>query len=100
MTPGPAILSPPNGCHPERSLAESEGNRQTESKDPYRAEAAGFKAGNFRVIVRFFDEQETEHLPLPSCEATAWESPSRKCRVTTRNTNQSCREVTPTTKRQ
>jgi hypothetical protein len=100
MTPSSAVLSPPNGCHPERSVAESEANRQTQSKDPYRAEAAGCKAGNFRIIIRFFDEQETEHRPLPSCEAAAWESPSRKCRVTTQNTNQCCREVTLTTKRQ
>jgi hypothetical protein len=100
MTPSSAVLSPPNGCHPERSVAESEANRQTQSKDPYRAEAAGCKAGNFRIIIRFFDEQETEHLPLPSCEAAAWESPSRKCRVTMENTSKSRRDGTDATKRQ
>jgi hypothetical protein len=101
MIPSSAISSPPKGCHPERGLAESEANRQTQSKDPYRAEADGFKAGNFRVVVRFFDNHETEQLPVSSREAAECESPARKCRVTIDSSIESRRDVIlATTKRQ
>ena len=82
-------------CHPERSLAESEANRQTESKDPYQCDTADAacleirgvcaesrsSASNFRIVVRFFDEHESELRSVSSCEAAAWESPARQCRV-------------------
>ncbi len=45
-------------CHPERSLAESEATRQTESKDPVPAIATNGNARNSRVVVRFIDDSE------------------------------------------
>jgi hypothetical protein len=42
-------------CHPERSLAESEANCQTQSKDPVPAATSTGAAGNFRIVIRFFD---------------------------------------------
>ncbi len=74
------ILKP---CHPERSLAESEANRQTESKDPYDPDTSRSTEANFRVVVRFFDEHEAELRPVPSHEEAAWESPTRQCRMGT-----------------
>lgn len=68
-------------CHPERSLAESEANRQAQSKDPCRARTAEANAENFRVVIRFFDEHQTEQLLTSSREAAVWDSPARKCRV-------------------
>lgn len=64
--------------HPGRSLAEGEANRQTQSKDPYHADKARDTETSFRVVVRFFDEQEAERRPAPSREAPAWESPARQ----------------------
>ena len=42
-----------NLCHPERSLARSDANRQTQPKDPY---SSADSVGNFRITVRFFAE--------------------------------------------
>lgn len=56
-------------CHPERSLAKSEANRQTESKDPCNLGMAWGQAASFRIAVRFFDEQGAEVLHAPSREA-------------------------------
>jgi hypothetical protein len=67
-------------CHPERSLAVSEANRQKQSKDLVFAEGIS-SAGSFRIAVRFLDEQGIEFFPSPSRGAAAWESPARKCRV-------------------
>ena len=73
-----------NACHPERSPATSEASRQTQSKDPYKHDAAGGQSGNFRVVVRFFDEgdldsaQAREYLPGRSREAAEECSPRRK----------------------
>jgi hypothetical protein len=67
-------------CHPERSLAESEANRQTQSKDPYQRDTALANERNFRIAVRFFDADEAEHRPVSNREAAAWESPARQCR--------------------
>jgi hypothetical protein len=68
-------------CHPERSLAEREANRQTQSKDLARADGSPGPAGNFRIVVRFFDEREAELRPVSSREAAKYESPARKCRL-------------------
>jgi uncharacterized DUF497 family protein len=68
-------------CRPERSLAESEANRQTQSKDPYHRNTARGNEKNFRVVVRFFNEHEAELRPVSSREAAAWEIPTRQCRV-------------------
>jgi hypothetical protein len=68
-------------CHPERSLAESEANRQMQSKDPALAVIAAGQARNFRVVVRFYDEQGIELFLDDSRDAAAWGSPARKCRV-------------------
>ncbi len=65
-------------CHPERSLAKSEANRQTQSKDPCRARTAVANAANFRVEIRFFDEQGAELFPGSSREAAKECSPRRK----------------------
>jgi hypothetical protein len=72
-------------CHPERSLALSEANRQTESKYPYHPDATRCDERDFRIAVRFFDEHETEQCPVSSREAAAFESPARKCRISGRN---------------
>ena len=69
-------------CHPERSLATSEANRQTESKDPYHSDTTGVAERNFCVVVRFFDEREAEFRPVTSPEAAALDSPPLRCRVT------------------
>ena len=68
----------PNSCHPERSLAKSEANRQTESKDPVFACSGIGDAGGFRIAVRFFDEQGAEVLYDCSREAATKCSPRRK----------------------
>ena len=52
-------ISPPN-CHPERSLAKSGANRQTESKDLAFACSATAGEGNFRELVRFVGDRNTQ----------------------------------------
>ena len=64
--------------HRERSLAVSEADSQTQSKDRYGLETRGSDAGNFRVVVRFFDDHETECNPVSSREAATQCSPRRK----------------------
>ncbi|GEM_PF-4261484 len=61
-------------CHPERSLARSEANRQTNSKDPVRTGATEYGDGNFHIVIRFFDEHDTESDRISNCEAAAWDS--------------------------
>jgi hypothetical protein len=68
----------PTLCHPERSLAESEATRQTQSKDPYRTEAADGSERNFRIVIRFFDKQNPEVCHESSREAAIECSPRRK----------------------
>ena len=75
----------PKPCHPERSLAMSEANRQTESKDLAHSGSCTSDERNFRIAVRFFDEHETEQCPVSSREAAAFENPARKCRISGRN---------------
>jgi hypothetical protein len=65
-------------CHPERSLPESEVKRQTRSQDLVPAESATADKINFRTAIRFFDEHNTEKLPLLSREAAKGCSPRRK----------------------
>ncbi len=72
-------------CHPERSLAESEANRQTQSKDPVFASVTTGPEGNSRAVVRFFDEHEAEkieagsqHFSTLSREAATFVSPGRQ----------------------
>jgi hypothetical protein len=48
-------------CHPERSLA----NHQRKSRDPAPVESATGDASNFRVAVRFIDDQGTCGSPVP-----------------------------------
>ena len=67
-----------NPCHPERSLAKSEANRQTQSKDPVFACSVIGEARSFRIAVRFFDEQGAEVPHEPSREAAKECSPRRK----------------------
>ena len=80
----PDVSATLNPCHPERSLAESEANHQTQSKDPCCTGVLEGTAESFRIVIRFFDQQGTELFPGPSREAAAWESPARKCRVSRR----------------
>jgi len=71
----------PKSCHPERNLAESEANGQTQSKDLCQLDRTLGVRENFRrVVVRFFDEQEAEHLPGEGRDA-AGQSPTRQCGV-------------------
>jgi hypothetical protein len=44
-------------------------------------ESTTIAVGNFRIVVRFLDEQGIEFFHDPSREAAAYESPARKCRV-------------------
>ena len=80
-----AISSFRSKCHPERSRAESEASRQTESKDPVLPDTSTDNEMIFRIVVRFFDEHEAELRPVSSREAAAWESPARQCRVSGRD---------------
>jgi hypothetical protein len=57
----------------------SEANRQTESNDPVPAGSGTAAARSFRIVVRFFDERESELRPASRREV-AWESPARQCR--------------------
>ena len=59
---GRGLCSTLNACHPERSLTASEASRQTEPKDPVFPEGATGTTGNFRVVVRFFDDHDAECL--------------------------------------
>jgi hypothetical protein len=63
----------------------SEAIRQTESKDLARSGSCIGDERNFRIVVRFFDEHETEHCPVSSCEAAGFDSPARECRVSGRH---------------
>ena len=81
-------------CHPEWSLAASEASSRTQSKDPITTESITGNAKSFRIVVRFFDDQDAEILHDPSREVTAWESPARQCRVTTTHTIESRRDAT------
>jgi hypothetical protein len=58
----------------------SEANRQTQSKDPVRADNSAGNERNFRIVIRFFDEYEAEQLPTSSREAEECESPAGKRR--------------------
>lgn len=59
----------------------SEVSRQAESKDPEQADSPTSRERHFRVVVRFFEEDDGEHIPVSSGEAgEAWESPASKCR--------------------
>jgi len=51
-----------HACHPERNLATSEANRQVQSKDPVLPEGSCGTERNFRIAVRFLDEQNVEIL--------------------------------------
>ena len=51
---------PLNLCHSERSVAVSEANLPTESKNPMFPESATGADRNFRIAVRFFDEHHSE----------------------------------------
>ena len=64
--------------NPERSLAESESNRQRQSNELVFAKSATADKINFRTAIRFFDEHNTEKLPLLSREAAKECSPRRK----------------------
>jgi len=72
-------------CHPERSLAESEANCQTQSKDPYQSVTASGQEKNFRITIRFQDGNAIEEPHIESREAAACESPARSCRVSAAN---------------
>ncbi len=99
-TEGVPSCSVQNACHPERSLTTSETSRQTQSKDPAYSESATGQAGNFQVVVRFFDEQNAEFQHGPSREAAECESPARQCRVSNQKGIESRRDATPALTRQ
>ena len=76
--PTPDVIITLKPCHLERSLGESEANRQTQSKDPSPAVAATGNTENFRIVIRFHDEQGIEFFSGPSREAAKECSPRRK----------------------
>jgi len=59
----------------------SEANHQTESKDPVPAGSATSDVRSFRIVIRFFDENDAECVSGASREAAARVSPARRCRV-------------------
>jgi hypothetical protein len=59
-----ASITVSNSCHPERSLAQSEAKRQTQSKDLVSAGATEDCEENFHIVIRFFDEHHNETLPF------------------------------------
>jgi len=83
--PAGAISPSPHPCHPERSLTMSEANRQTQSKAPCHRDTTRGNARNFRIVIRFSKENQTEQLPISSREAAAWGSPARQCGVSERD---------------
>jgi hypothetical protein len=71
-------------CHPERSLAKSEANRQTQSKDPAFARAIGgdarrshFSAWTMSILIAFL-----LLLPVASFSQTARRFPGKKSELT------------------
>ena len=70
-------------CHPERSRERSGASCPTQSKDPCCPTALSDDEGSFSIVVRFFDDNESEQFPMASREAAACNSPASKCRVGT-----------------
>ncbi|HYM77233.1 MAG TPA: hypothetical protein VE377_14765 [Candidatus Dormibacteraeota bacterium] len=64
------------------------------------AEGITGNSGNFRIVIRFFDEyddeQEAERHQHNSREAAVYESPAQQCRVKHQKGNESRRDVTLT----
>ncbi len=87
-------------CHPERSLAQSEATRQTQSKDRVPADGITGDARNFHIVVRFFEEDEDGREASPhyesSREAAVSESPARQCWVAPPKKNECRRDATLT----
>ena len=91
MTSAADICYSSNNCHPE-----------TESKDPYQLATACADARNFRIVIRFFDDHETERPATRGGVAAVWESPAPfdfaqgriQCRVALRTKNESRKDVT------
>ena len=100
MTHAAELSQLPNHGHAERRLAVGNVNRQTQSKHSYSPATARVEAGNFRVDVRFFDEQQGEFPRVPSHEMADYESPARQCRVAFETKNESGRDVALCEKRQ
>ena len=99
MTHAADLSQFPDNCHPERRPAVSKVNRQTQSKHPYSPATARVEVGNFRVDIRFFDEQQREFQRVPRREAADYESPARQCRMAWRTKNDSWRDITLSEKR-
>ena len=71
-------------CNPEQNLAVSESNGEAQSKDPYGINARRGESNNFRTVVRFFDEQDAELVPVSangSDESTVHSEPRSGERV-------------------
>lgn len=49
---------------------------------PYQRDTARANETNFRIVIRFVDDHETELHPVSSREAAAWESPAGHERIT------------------
>jgi hypothetical protein len=75
------ISSSSLACHPERSLADGAANRHAQSKDPHHPETTRDRGGKFRVVVRFFDENEGELLSASGRETEKCAGAARKCRI-------------------
>jgi hypothetical protein len=89
-----AITSSPYVFHPARGLAESEGSRQTQSTNCYQSGTTNANERDFRVAIRFFDENEAEFSCDSARGATASERLARKCRVRRENAEGFRRDVT------
>lgn len=64
------------GCDPfdsERSLGNSKAIRRTPPRDCYRSTATDGSNRNFRIVVRFFNEQNAEFCHVRSRETSACE---------------------------
>ena|SRR5215469_10318593 len=96
--PHSRLVSPhaaPTVCHPEAILAKSKAICQTAPKDPYSLHGDRGDARNFRIVVRFFDDHDTEFLHDSSREPAEWENPAGKCRISAMQATESYRDATP-----
>jgi hypothetical protein len=73
--PSASLSTTAKSCHPERSLARSEANRQSQSKDPVRAGSTTGNEESFHIVIRFSDDGEDD------CEAEPYHETSREAAI-------------------
>lgn len=68
-----AMTNVSNPCDSERSLGNSKAIRRTLPRDSYYSTANDGSNRNFRIVVRFFNEQNAEFCHVRSRETAACE---------------------------